>query len=198
MKNLNIAVADDNDAVVCMLSSIIENDEDFNLVGTARNGAQTLEMIRDKEPDVVLLDMIMPKMDGLGVMEQVSRDTSLKKHPAFIIISAVGHESMTESAFGLGADYYLMKPFDNHALVRRLHDLWQAVNGNAPKHPVHTGISGESRISGTPSAKHNGRPRDSYSVTGNGICILQSTGLQQIMSCFCMHILTGPHLYMFR
>lgn len=79
MKNLNIAVADDNDAVVCMLSSIIENDEDFNLVGTARNGAQTLEMIRDKEPDVVLLDMIMPKMDGLGVMEQVSRDTSLKK-----------------------------------------------------------------------------------------------------------------------
>ena len=58
MKNLNIAVADDNDAVVCMLSSIIENDEDFNLVGTARNGAQTLEMIRDKEPDVVLLDMI--------------------------------------------------------------------------------------------------------------------------------------------
>lgn len=135
MKNLNIAVADDNDAVVCMLSSIIENDEDFNLVGTARNGAQTLEMIRDKEPDVVLLDMIMPKMDGLGVMEQVSRDTSLKKHPAFIIISAVGHESMTESAFGLGADYYLMKPFDNHALVRRLHDLWQAVNGNAPKHP---------------------------------------------------------------
>lgn len=131
MKNLNIAVADDNDAVVCMLSSIIENDEDFNLVGTARNGAQTLEMIRDKEPDVVLLDMIMPKMDGLGVMEQVSRDTSLKKHPAFIIISAVGHESMTESAFGLGADYYLMKPFDNHALVRRLHDLWQAVNGNA-------------------------------------------------------------------
>ena len=123
MKNLNIAVADDNDAVVCMLSSIIENDEDFNLVGTARNGAQTLEMIRDKEPDVVLLDMIMPKMDGLGVMEHVSRDTSLKKHPAFIMISAIGQEKITEDAFRLGADYYIMKPFDNDMVISRIKDV---------------------------------------------------------------------------
>ena len=70
MKNLNIAVADDNEAVLCMLSNIIESEENLNLVGTAKNGEETLEVIKDKLPDVVLLDMIMPKIDGLGVMEQ--------------------------------------------------------------------------------------------------------------------------------
>lgn len=141
MKNLNIAVADDNEAVLYMLSNIIESEENFNLVGTAKNGQETLEVIKDKNPDVVLLDMIMPKVDGLGVMERVKNDEDIEKQPMFIIISAVGHETMTESAFELGADYYLMKPFDNHALLKRLNDLQLIINGNVLKKELHPGIA---------------------------------------------------------
>ncbi len=76
--------------------------------------------------DVVLLDIIMPKVDGLTVMEKVSKDTNLKKHPAFIIVSAVGQEQITEDAFQLGANYYILKPFDNDMLLSRIKHVRQA------------------------------------------------------------------------
>ncbi len=64
--------------------------------------------------------MIMPKMDGLGVLEKLKNDTSLKKMPAFIVLSAIGQEAVTEDAFALGANYYIMKPFNNEMLLGRL------------------------------------------------------------------------------
>ena len=68
----------------------------------------------------MVLDIIMPKMDGLAVMERFVHDSSLKKIPAFIVVSAVGKERITEDAFSLGADYYVLKPFDNRMLLNRI------------------------------------------------------------------------------
>ena len=59
-------------------------------------------MIREKEPDIVLLDIVMPKLDGLGVMDRMIKDKNMKKHPDFIIISAIGQENVTEDAFPAG------------------------------------------------------------------------------------------------
>ena len=67
-------------------------------MGKAGNGEELYEIIKDKEPDVVLLDVIMPKVDGLTVMERINQDKSVKKRPAFIVISAVGQEKITENA----------------------------------------------------------------------------------------------------
>lgn len=170
MRNLDIAVADDNEAVLYMLSNIIESEENLNLVGTAKNGQETLEVIKDKSPDVVLLDMIMPKIDGLGVMERVKNDTQLEKQPLFIIISAVGHEAMTESAFELGADYYLMKPFDNHALLKRLNDLQLIINGNVLKKELHSGIAntGEQNVKSIYAQnRKNENVLNGSAITGN-------------------------------
>lgn len=123
MEKLNVVVADDNEAVLTMIGNVIGGQNDMQLVGKARNGQEAMDMIREHEPDVVLLDMIMPKVDGIGVMELVRGDEGLAKKPVFIVISAVGNEYMTESAFSLGADYYIMKPFDNQALVNRLKNI---------------------------------------------------------------------------
>lgn len=89
------------------------------MVGKAGNGEDLIEIIREKKPDVVLLDIIMPKLDGLTVMDRVNQDSNLRK-PAFIVISAVSQEKMTEDAFELGADYYILKPFDNETVVNRI------------------------------------------------------------------------------
>ena len=70
----------------------------MTLVGSASDGMDALSMIRTSHPDVVLLDIIMPKMDGLGVLEEVKKDENLLKKPAFIILTALGQEEVMEEA----------------------------------------------------------------------------------------------------
>ncbi len=123
MEKLSVAIADDNERIVEMLNIMIRNENGMEIVGTAGNGEDAVEMIRKSTPDVVLLDLIMPKMDGLGVMEKLKEDKALTKQPVFIVISAVGQEDVTEDAFAMGANYYLMKPFNNEMLLGRLRSI---------------------------------------------------------------------------
>lgn len=126
MEKLNVAVADDNEKMVEILGQMIEEDKDLKLVGKAHNGEEICNIIQEKEPDVVVLDIIMPKVDGLSVMERFSHDTSGKKMPSFIVVSAVGQDRITEDAFSLGADYYMLKPFDNKMLINRIKHIRRA------------------------------------------------------------------------
>ena len=99
MDKLNIAIADDNAKVLQLLDKIVSSDEELNVVGKAGNGEDLYDIIKKQEPDVVLLDLVMPKVDGLTVMERVNKDQEIRKHPAFIVITAVGQEKITEDAF---------------------------------------------------------------------------------------------------
>ena len=72
MSNLSIAIADDNERMVEILDSIVKKDNEIRIVGKANNGEDVYQMIKEKEPDVVLLDLIMPKLDGLSVMERIN------------------------------------------------------------------------------------------------------------------------------
>ena len=120
MEHLNVAIADDNQKILDMLENIIGMDKELNLVGKAKNGEEMCQIIKNRQPDVVLLDLIMPKMDGLTVMEQINQDNSVNKRPYFIVITAVGQERITEDAFNKGANYYVMKPFNNEVLLDRI------------------------------------------------------------------------------
>lgn len=120
MAHLNVAIGDDNERVLEILGEIVSSDKDLTLVGKANNGEEMYQIIKNKEPDVVLLDLIMPKMDGLSVMEEVAKNKNLKKFPQFIIITAVGQEKITEDAFRKGASYYIMKPFHNETVLNRI------------------------------------------------------------------------------
>lgn len=120
MNRLNVAIADDNERILQLLSDILENDEEINVVGKAKNGEEAYEIIKNKQPDVMLLDIIMPKMDGLTVMDKVNKDKNLTKRPAFVVMSAIGQETITDDAFSRGACYYIMKPFDNEMVINRI------------------------------------------------------------------------------
>ena len=128
MEKLNVAIADDNERMLELLDEIISQDQELEIVGKAANGEDAYQMIRTKHPDVVLLDIIMPKLDGLSVMDKVNRDKDLVKHPSFIVITAIGQEKITENAFAMGADYYIMKPFDNDMILRRIKQMKNVSN----------------------------------------------------------------------
>lgn len=119
MMKKKIAVADDHERMRNLLEQIITAEEELQLVGTAADGEELLRLIETKEPDIVLLDLIMPKLDGLAVMERVNQKTEGKK-PAFIVLSAVSYEKMVEQTFALGAQYYILKPFDHEMLLDRI------------------------------------------------------------------------------
>lgn len=120
MEKLSVAIADDNERMVRLLGEIVKSDGELQVVGTAKDGEEAYEIIKKKEPDVVLLDIVMPKLDGLGVLNKVNNDKGIKKLPAFIMISAIGQEKITEDAFELGAEYFIMKPFDNDMVINRI------------------------------------------------------------------------------
>lgn len=115
MEHLSVAIADDNQKILDVLDNIISTDKDLDLVGRAKNGEEMCQIIKERQPDVVLLDLIMPKMDGLSVMEQVNQGDLVNKRPYFIVLTAVGQERITEDAFNKGANYYIMKPFNRFA-----------------------------------------------------------------------------------
>lgn len=138
MGKIKVVVADDNELMLDMISTILKNDDDIEVVAEVTDGVHLLSIIRDKKPDVVLLDLVMPLMDGLGVMEQVRKNAdSLEKMPAFIVLTAAKQESITENAFALGASYYLLKPFDSEILLTRIKQTVQDMqnkkseNGNS-------------------------------------------------------------------
>ncbi len=123
MSKWSIAIADDNERMVEILDGILRQDEELQIVGVARNGEEACQIIREKSPDIVLLDIIMPKLDGLTVMEKIGQDIQIQKKPEFVVISAIGQERITEDAFLLGASYYIMKPFDHEMLLSRIQSL---------------------------------------------------------------------------
>lgn len=131
MENVNVVIVDDNPMILNTLDEVISSEAGRSVIGRADNGKDAIDMIKDTQPDVVLLDLVMPQMDGITVVENIKKKTSMLKNPAFIILSAVGGEQMTEEAFQAGANYFLMKPFDKDILVNKIRRI-----GKRPVRPV--------------------------------------------------------------
>lgn len=123
MSKLSVAIADDNEKMLRLLENLVLGDDELCVAGTAKDGEEVFQIIKDKEPDVVLLDVVMPKLDGIGVMDRVNHDKTIQKTPSFVMISAVGQEQITEAAFSHGADYYIMKPFNNEMVLNRIKNV---------------------------------------------------------------------------
>ena len=119
-EKISILIADDNAEFCKSLAGYIEKQEELEVIGIAKDGLEAVEMITNVEPDVVLLDVIMPHLDGLGVLEKINE---LSKKPVSVMLSAVGQEKITQKAIGLGAQYYVVKPFDIELLIRRIKEL---------------------------------------------------------------------------
>ncbi|MGI6685086.1 MAG: sporulation transcription factor Spo0A [Bacillota bacterium] len=115
-------IADDNRDFCEILKDYFMEQDDFHLCGIAYNGLEALEMIEHIEPDIIVLDIIMPHLDGIGVLEKL-QNMNISHKPKIVILTALGQESMTQRAVELGADYYVLKPFDLEVLGNRMRQL---------------------------------------------------------------------------
>lgn len=128
-KKIQVVIADDNREFGDILYEYLNNQCDIEVVGVARDGIEAFDLITSKMPDIAILDIIMPHLDGLGVLEKVG-STPISKRPLFIILSAVGQDKITQRALALGAEYYVVKPFDMDGLVSRIRQLKNITQSN--------------------------------------------------------------------
>ncbi len=126
-----VLVADDNREFNGLLTTYLSMETDFEVIGSAYNGKEVLEMMKEEIPDVLLLDIIMPHLDGIGVLEAMTT-MEMERRPHVIMLTAFGHENITRRAVDLGAAYYILKPFSMESLADRIRQL----NGTIASSPV--------------------------------------------------------------
>ena len=122
MKRIKIGIADDNKDFCDILSDFFHDKEEIDVSFIVNDGIKTIDAIKEHLPEVLVLDMIMPHLDGLGVLEELNA-MELPIYPRIIVLSAVGQETITQKAIHLGAEYYIVKPFSFDILLKRIHQL---------------------------------------------------------------------------
>lgn len=116
---MRILIVDNNVELCQVLEEYLNCQSDLEVVGLAHDGEQALVQVESLEPDVMLLDITMPYLDGLGVLERL-RTRSVKKKPKVVVMTAFGNDSLISRLTYLGADYFMIKPFRLEILAERV------------------------------------------------------------------------------
>ncbi|WP_234120126.1 sporulation transcription factor Spo0A [Clostridium hydrogenum] len=129
-EKISVLIADDNKEFCNILNDYLLNQSDIVVIGIAKDGIEALRLIEEKKPDLVVLDIIMPHLDGLGVLERLN-NMNLSQLPRIIVLSAVGQDKITQRAINLGADYYVVKPFDMEVFIKRIREMFNNIISNS-------------------------------------------------------------------
>ncbi|MDX8046039.1 sporulation transcription factor Spo0A [Gracilibacillus sp. S3-1-1] len=130
MKKTKVMLVDDNHELVNLMDEYLGEQDDIEVSGKAYNGKECLDKVEELNPDVVVLDIIMPHIDGLAVLSKLKQNDQTK-HINVIMLTAFGQEDVTKKAVGLGASYFILKPFDLEHLaeqIRQVHGIETTVH----------------------------------------------------------------------
>jgi len=112
-----IMLVDDNEEFVAELKNFFAASDKFEVAGVAENGVKAVQLFQSIKPDVMLLDLVMPQMDGFSVLERIQKAGS-----KVIVVSALSQDVFIHKAMNLGADYYMQKPVSLSNLADRVTD----------------------------------------------------------------------------
>lgn len=116
---INVMIADDNRGFCEQIQTYFADDDEINICAVAFNGEQALEKLAEFKPEVLLLDVVMPRIDGIGVLEEMCAK-QIGERTKVIMLSGFGQEDMMRRAMELNARYYMMKPLDFTVLKNRI------------------------------------------------------------------------------
>ena len=119
MKKVKILLVDNNLENIQFIKSGLQEEENFEVVGAECDGMAALDKINTFHPDVVVTELILPRLDGFGLMSSVDKSNT----PIFIVASSIGSDAFVSKAIGLGAGYYMLKPINIDTLKARIKEL---------------------------------------------------------------------------
>ena len=113
-----VLLADASEEFRGLLQSALDETEEFAVVASVGDGAEAARLVREKEPDLVLMDMILPGLDGLGLLDQIAalRET----RPEVIVVSQFVSDKVVHAAVNRGVYYYMPKPCELESLIVRM------------------------------------------------------------------------------
>ena len=117
-----VLIADSGEDFRFLMADTISSEEDMLVVGTAGDGIETLALVEQKHPNVIVMDLVLTKLDGLGVLQKL---TQVDQRPAVIIVSGFFNDHVVQEAAELGAYYFMPKPCDVPALLSRIRQVTQ-------------------------------------------------------------------------
>ena len=116
---IRVLVVDDDYDECEIIRRAFEIADDIEVCGIVNDGVAGVEMTKKLMPDVILLDIIMPNIDGLEVAKKI-RELDMEKDPKIIMFTAIGNQNVINTAFGIGVDYYLKKPVNLLSLIEKV------------------------------------------------------------------------------
>lgn len=119
MNRIEVLIAEDHEMQRRFLTQRLGEHPQLRMVGAARDGVEAVEMVWRLRPQVLVLDMVMPRMDGYAVMEQLQQIRDIP-HPAVIALTSLDRDDFIRRAIHLCASYYMVKPVDPDLLARRI------------------------------------------------------------------------------
>ena len=121
MGDIRVLLVEDNCSTCALLRAFFDQAEGLAVCGEAHDGWEGLELLRERRPDLVLLDLIMPGMDGLEFLRAMAGE---EERPKVIVLSGVVADEYVQRACRLGASYYLVKPVNLTELAGRIDALF--------------------------------------------------------------------------
>lgn len=134
-KQIRLLIVDDNAPLAAEISAFMNAQQEIEVVGTAENAREALEMVKLVHPNAIVADLIMPQTDGFFLLEKLSGG-EYGPMPKIIMLSAVSSESLYARAIALGATYYMNKPFSMDTLYQRLLDFFDLRKLDIQKQPA--------------------------------------------------------------
>lgn len=117
-KKLRILIVDGDIAEAEILEERLK--EDFEVTGAVFDGVKAIEEITTQTPDVVLVDIMLPQIDGIGVIEKCREQIAYDQLPVFIVLTSIGTEKLIECINHMDVDYCMMRPFKKEVLIHRI------------------------------------------------------------------------------
>ncbi|MFD1030689.1 sporulation transcription factor Spo0A [Metaplanococcus flavidus] len=129
MEKITIAIADDNRQLADMMEEYLNSQPNMQVVAVAHNGRECIELLKGQKVDILLLDNIMPFLDGIGVLDAIKKEKGLE-NLRVIMLSAFGQDTLMSQAAKNGASYFIMKPFELDRLAMQIeHIMEEQVSG---------------------------------------------------------------------